>query len=51
MAYGGTYEQALRDQVIPKFEADHPFDVTLVVADDTTILPRLMSARGRAPTT
>ena len=49
MAYGGTYEQALRDQVIPKFEADHPFDVTLVVADDTTILPRLMSARGRAP--
>lgn len=49
MAYGGVYERILRETVIPAFEAAHPFAVTLVVADDTLLVPRLVSARGRAP--
>ena len=49
MAYGGTYEKALRESVIPQFEAAHPYTVTLVVADDTLLVPRLVSARGRSP--
>jgi putative spermidine/putrescine transport system substrate-binding protein len=49
MAYGGVYERILRETVIPRFEAEHPYAVTLVAADDTLLLPRMMSARGRAP--
>lgn len=48
-AYGGVYEKILRDQVIPAFEARHPYAVTLAVSDDSTILPRMLTARGRAP--
>ncbi len=49
MSYGGVYEKVLREQVVPKFEAAHPYAVTVNVADDTTILPRLVAARGRPP--
>ena len=49
MAYGGVYETILREKVIPAFEAAHPYAVTLVVADDTLLVPRLVAARGRAP--
>lgn len=49
MAYGGVYERILRETVIPRFEAEHPYAVTLVAADDTLLLPRMVSARGRAP--
>ena len=49
MAFGGVYEKILREQVIPGFEAAHPYNVTLVVADDSTILPRLAATRSRAP--
>lgn len=48
-AFGGVYEKILREQLIPGFEAAHPYAVTLVVADDTTLIPRLVAARGRAP--
>jgi putative spermidine/putrescine transport system substrate-binding protein len=48
-AYGGVFEKALREHVIPRFEAENPYDVTLVVTDDSNIIPRLLTARGRAP--
>ena len=48
-AYGGVFEKILREQVIPRFEAEHPYTVTLVVADDSIILPKMLIARGRAP--
>ena len=48
-AYGGVYEKILREQVIPAFEAAHPYSVTLVVTDDSNIIPRMLTARGRAP--
>ncbi len=49
MAYGGVYEKILRDTVIPRFEAATPYAVTLVVADDTLLVPRLVAARNRSP--
>lgn len=49
MAFGGVYEKILREQIIPGFEAAQPYTVTLVVADDRTMVPRLIAARGKAP--
>lgn len=49
MAYGGGYEKAIREKVVPAFEAANPYSVTLVVSDDTQLVPRLVAARGRAP--
>lgn len=49
MAYGGGYEKAIREKVVPAFEAANPYTVTVVVSDDTQLVPRLVSARGRAP--
>ena len=49
MTYGGGFEAAMRDKVVPAFEAAHPYAVTLVVSDDTALVPKLVSARGRAP--
>jgi len=49
MAFGGIFEKIIREQLIPSFEAAHPYAVTLVVGDDATVVPRLISARGRAP--
>ena len=46
-AYGGVYEKTLRDEVIPEFEKKHPFNVTLVVGDDSTIIPKVVAARNR----
>lgn len=48
-AIGGAIEKTLREDVIPGFERDHGTDVTLIVEDDVTILPKLQVARGRAP--
>lgn len=48
-SYGGVFEKTLRQTVIPAFEAANPYDVTLVVSDDTNIVPKLLTARGRAP--
>ena len=48
-AYGGVYEKILRSQVIPAFEAANPYTVTLVVTDDSNILPRMLTSRGRSP--
>lgn len=48
-AYGGVFEKVLREQVIPRFEAENPYNVTLVVTDDSNIIPRLLTARGRSP--
>lgn len=48
-AYGGVFEKALREVAIPAFEAANPYSVTLVVSDDSNIIPKLLTARGRAP--
>jgi putative spermidine/putrescine transport system substrate-binding protein len=47
--FGGAYEKILRESVIPEFQKLYPFDVTLTVEDDTTLLPKLRIARNRAP--
>ncbi len=49
MTYGGGFESAMREGVIPAFEAAHPYAVTLAVSDDTALVPRLVAARGRPP--
>ena len=49
MVYGGGYEKAIREKVVPEFEAANPYAVTVVVADDTLLVPRLVSARTRSP--
>lgn len=47
-APGGVFEKILREQVIPDFEREHGFTVTHVVGDDTTLIPKIVSARSRA---
>lgn len=46
---GGAIEKTLRDEVIPGFEKQHGIEVSLIVEDDVTILPKLQIARSRAP--
>ena len=46
---GGLIEKTLREDVIPGFEREHGVDVSLIVEDDVTILPKLQVARSRAP--
>lgn len=46
---GGAIEKILREDVIPDFQKRHGIDVTLVIEDDITILPKLRVARGRPP--
>lgn len=46
---GGAIEKTIRESVIPAFEAAHGTDVSLIVEDDVTILPKLQVARSRAP--
>jgi putative spermidine/putrescine transport system substrate-binding protein len=48
-SYGGIYEQVLRESVIPEFEKQHGYEVTLALDDDPTIMSKLVLARGRAP--
>lgn len=48
-AFGGLFEKTLRDDIVPEFRKQHGIDVTLAIEDDTTILPKLKAARGRAP--
>ena len=46
---GGAIEKTLREDVIPGFEKQHNMEVSLIVEDDVTILPKLQIARSRAP--
>ena len=46
---GGLVEKTIREDVIPGFEKEHGMDVSLIVEDDVTILPKLQVARSRAP--
>ena len=46
---GGLVEKTIREDVIPGFEKEHATDVSLIVEDDVTILPKLQVARSRAP--
>lgn len=46
---GGLVEKTLREAIIPDFQATHGIDVSLIVEDDVTILPKLQVARSRAP--
>ena len=46
---GGLIEKTLREDVIPTFEKEHGIDISLIVEDDVTILPKLAVARSRAP--
>jgi len=46
---GGLIEKTLREDVIPGFERTHNIEVSLIVEDDVTILPKLQVARTRAP--
>ena len=46
---GGAVEKTIREDVIPGFERDHGMEVSLIVEDDVTILPKLQVARSRAP--
>ena len=46
---GGAVEKTIREDVIPGFERAHNMEVSLLVEDDVTILPKLQVARSRAP--
>lgn len=46
---GGLVEKTIREDVIPGFERDRGMEVSLIVEDDVTILPKLQVARSRAP--
>jgi len=46
---GGAIEKILREDVIPGFQQQHNIDITLVIEDDVTILPKLRAARARPP--
>ena len=46
---GGLVEKTIREDVIPGFEREHGMDVSLIVEDDVTILPKLQVARSRVP--
>src|SRR5262245_16129764 len=46
---GGAIEKILREDVIPEFQKQHNIDVTLVIEDDVTILPKLRASRSRPP--
>ena len=46
-AFGGVYESTLREKVIPEFEKQHGYAVTLVVGDDPTVIPKIVAARNR----
>jgi putative spermidine/putrescine transport system substrate-binding protein len=46
---GGPIEKTIREDVIPKFQEEHGTDISLIVEDDVTILPKLEVARSRAP--
>lgn len=46
---GGLVEKTIRENVIPIFEKEHGTEVSLIVEDDVTILPKLAVARSRAP--
>ncbi|WP_158743690.1 extracellular solute-binding protein [Acidisphaera sp. L21] len=47
--YGGLFEQILRKNVIPDFEAKHGVRVVLELGQGTTFLPKLATARRRSP--
>ncbi len=46
---GGAIEKTMREEIVPEFQKAHGIDVTLVIEDDVTILPKLRAARGKAP--
>ena len=46
---GGAIEKIMRDEIVPAFQKEHNIDVTLVIEDDVTILPKLRAARNRPP--
>ena len=46
---GGAIEKIMRDEIVPAFQKEHDIDVTLVIEDDMTILPKLRAARNRPP--
>lgn len=46
---GGLVEKTIREDIIPEFEKRHGIEVSLIVEDDVTILPKLQVARSRAP--
>ena len=43
---GGAIEKIMRDEIVPAFQKEHNIDVTLVIEDDVTILPKLRAARN-----
>lgn len=47
--FGGLFEKTIRENAIADFEKQHNIEVTLAIEDDTTLLPKLRAARGRAP--
>jgi putative spermidine/putrescine transport system substrate-binding protein len=46
---GGAIEKIMREEIVPAFQKEHNIDVTLVIEDDVTILPKLRAARNRPP--
>ncbi|MBS7740957.1 MULTISPECIES: extracellular solute-binding protein [unclassified Chelatococcus] len=47
--YGGAFEKTVREKIIPRFEAEHPYKIRLVVTDDADIVAKLVVARGKPP--
>ena len=45
--FGGAYEEILRQDIIPEFEAAHNIEVVFTVEDDVQMLPKLIAARDR----
>ncbi|MBB3064329.1 extracellular solute-binding protein [Limibacillus halophilus] len=45
--FGGAYEEILRQDIIPEFEAANNIEVVFTVEDDVQMLPKLIAARDR----
>src|SRR6185369_7447121 len=46
---GGAIEKIMREDIIPDFQKKNNIEITLVIEDDVTILPKLRAARSRPP--
>jgi putative spermidine/putrescine transport system substrate-binding protein len=46
-SYGGSYETVLREQVLPKFEAEHDIKVSYVSGNSTETLAKLIAQKGK----
>ncbi len=48
-AVSGLIEKTLKENIVPGFEKEHGVQVSVIVDDDVTMLPKLLVARNQSP--